>query len=173
MGREFADAILGTRQRNQDALEWEIVCWLHSGKVICACFDTVPVDLFRVAVAFPATLLAIACVASAALIGMPSFEFAAGDGVVHNVADVSRFPCLRLCKTTAMQRFCKNQGGAYLLICRLLHEAKHLTIKCVLRHKGGLLLLQLLGGFLRELKRVFAGTIDDHDFRPQLIEIGA
>lgn len=67
----------------------------------------------------------------------------------------------------------QNQGGAYLFIGRLLHEAKHLTIKCVLRHKGGLFLLQLLGGFLRELKRVFAGTIDDHDFRPQLIEIGA
>lgn len=151
MGREFADAILGTRQRNQDALEWEIVCWLHSGKVICACFDTVPVDLFRVAVAFPATLLAIACVSSAALIGMPSFEFAAGDGVVHNVADVSRFPCLRLCKTTAMQRFCKNQGGTYLFIGCLFHEAEHLPSQCVLWHEGVLLLLQLLGCFLREL----------------------
>ena len=113
MGREFADAILGTRQRNQDALEWEIVCWLHSGKVICACFDTVPVDLFRVAVALPAALLAVKCVSSASLIGMPSFEFTAGNGVVRKQGHFAKNDSLLVGNTFPKPNEC-SAGAAFV-----------------------------------------------------------
>ena len=104
--------------------------------------------------------------------GAPVREFTACNGEVYDFADLPCFPCPRLVIGVS-ERLTVDLFGAELVAWIAFHEADDLSGQRVLLSEKGLFLYELLFHAFAEVRAEIAGAVLHHDFRPELVEVGA